>query len=248
MSALMLDPASGSSVGLLVAGLIVLVGAVVQGSIGYGLNLLAGPLLALIDPALVPVPVLMIACVQAALAVVREHKHTEWRGVGWAMVGRLPGNVLGVLAVASLPLAQFNIVIGVSVLVCVGLSMLSLKLSPTRPGLVVAGAASGAFGTASSIGGPPIALLYQHSTGPVVRATLGAYFLLASISSVVTLLIAGQVRVEHLSAAAVLLPFMLAGFAASGPLRKFLRGPRLRYAVLGVAAASAMFLILRNLF
>ncbi|MCP3802181.1 sulfite exporter TauE/SafE family protein [Allokutzneria sp. A3M-2-11 16] len=234
-------------VGLLVAGLVVLVGALVQGSVGYGLNLLAGPLLALIDPMLVPVPVLMIACVQAALAVAREHKHTDWRGVGWAMVGRLPGNVLGVLAVAALPLAQFNIAIGVSVLICVGLSLLSLKLTPTRPGLVVAGAASGAFGTASSIGGPPIALLYQHSTGPVVRATLGAYFLLASISSVLTLWIAGQVRVEHLGAAAVLLPFMLAGFAVSSPLRKFLRGPRLRYAVLAVAAVSATFLVLRNI-
>ncbi|MFB9903926.1 sulfite exporter TauE/SafE family protein [Allokutzneria oryzae] len=236
------------SVGLLIAGVVILAGAVIQGAVGYGLNLLAGPLLALIDPMLVPVPVLMIACVQAALAVLREHRHTDWRGVGWAMLGRVPGNVLGVLAVAALPLTQFNLVIGLSVLACVGLSLLSLRLEPTRPGLVVAGVASGAFGTASSIGGPPIALLYQHSSGPTVRATLGAYFLLASVSSVVTLWIAGQVRVEHLGAAAVLLPFMLAGFAVSGPLRKFLGGSRLRYAVLAVAGVSAAFLVVRNAF
>ncbi|MDQ3385935.1 MAG: sulfite exporter TauE/SafE family protein, partial [Actinomycetota bacterium] len=34
----------------------VLVGALVQGSIGFGLNLIAAPVLALVDPDLVPGP------------------------------------------------------------------------------------------------------------------------------------------------------------------------------------------------
>ena len=228
---------------LVVAGLIVLIGAVVQGAVGYGLNLISGPLLALLDPVFVPVPVLLIACALAAALTVRELSSVQWRGVGWAMVGRIPGNLLGLLALVLLPVTGFNLVIGITVLACVVLSVVTWRPRITRPSLVVAGTASGAFGTVSAIGGPPIALLYQNESGPTVRATLSAFFLLASVSSVTTLAVAGQVRGEHLVAAAALLPFIAGGFLVSGPLRTVLSGGRLRIAVLGVAAASAVVLI-----
>ncbi|OZM72384.1 sulfite transporter TauE/SafE [Amycolatopsis antarctica] len=236
------------STGLLLAGLVVFAGSVVQGGVGFGLNLIAAPILALIDPELVPVPVLLIACAQAGLTVLRERRETHWPGVGWAMAGRLPGNLLGVLALASLPLAGFTIAVGLSVLACVALSLLTWQPAITRSSLVIAGAASGAFGTAASIGGPPMALLYQNSAGPRMRATLGAYFLFSSVSSVLTLTIAGQVTVRHLWAALVLLPFMGLGFLVSSPLRRFLDDGRIRYAVLAVAAGSALLLVARGVF
>ena len=40
---------------IVVAGLVVAVGALVQGTVGFGLALVAAPLLAILDPALVPV-------------------------------------------------------------------------------------------------------------------------------------------------------------------------------------------------
>ncbi|MFC5287923.1 sulfite exporter TauE/SafE family protein [Actinokineospora guangxiensis] len=232
---------------LLAAGGIVLIGAVVQGAVGYGLNLIAGPLLALLDPVFVPVPILLIACFLAGAYALRELRAVQWHGVGWAMVGRVPGNLLGVLALALLPVSGFNLVIGATVLLCVVLSVLTWRPRVTRPGLVVAGTASGAFGTVSAIGGPPMALLYQNESGPAVRATLNAFFLVASVSSVVTLAVAGQVRGEHLVAGAMLLPFIAVGYLVSGPLRDLLAGPRLRVAVLGVAGASALVLIGRSI-
>jgi hypothetical protein len=228
---------------LLVAGFIMLAGAIVQGVVGYGLNLLAGPLMALVDPALVPVPLLLVACGNAVLGATRERGHIRWRDVWWALGGRIPGNVLGVLAVAALPARGFNLVVGASVLVCVALSLMTWQPRLNRSSLVVAGAASGAFGTTSAIGGPPIALLYQNSEGPAVRSTLGVYFLLSSVSSVLTLLVVGQVHVAHLWAALVMVPFMAAGFALSGPLRKYVDGPRLRVGILGIAAVAAVLLV-----
>lgn len=232
---------------LAVAGMVVLVGSIVQGAVGFGLNLIGGPLLALLDPVFVPVPVLLIACVLAAALTLRELRSVEWRGVGWAMVGRVPGNLLGLLALVLLPVAGFNLVIGATVLVCVVLSVITWRPKVTAPNLVVAGTASGAFGTVSAIGGPPIALLYQNQAGPTVRATLNAFFLIAALSSVATLAVAGQVRGEHLTAAAALTPFVAVGFLISGPARNLLSGARLRAAVLGIAAASALGLIIRSL-
>ncbi|WP_436496606.1 sulfite exporter TauE/SafE family protein [Actinokineospora sp. HUAS TT18] len=232
---------------LLVAGLIMMIGAAVQGTIGFGLNLIAGPILALIDPMLVPVPVLFAGTALAAMMMVRERGAVSWSGVGWAMLGRLPGNLLGVLALAMLPASGFNLVIGLSVVVCVVLSVITWNPQPTRPALVVAGTASGAFGTIASIGGPPIALVYQNQTGPTIRSTLSAFFLLASISSLITLAATGHVEQRHLTAAAFLVPFLFAGMLISGPLRKHVEGPRLRVGVLAVATASALLLIGRSL-
>lgn len=232
---------------LFLGGLILMVGALVQGTVGYGMNLVAAPALALIDPELVPVPLLLVSSTHALLTAARESSHTDWPGVGWTMLGRVPGTVLGVLAVALLPQGPFSLVVGLSVLLCVGLSLISWRPRPTPRALVIAGVAGGTFGTAATIGGPPVALVYQHADGPTLRATMAAYFALGSIFSVVALAVGGQVHAEPLVKAAQLLPFLIAGFALSGPLRRYLDAGWTRTAVLVVAAASACALIVRGL-
>ncbi|ASR36448.1 sulfite transporter TauE/SafE [Prauserella marina] len=230
----------------LLVGLVVAVGAIVQGAVGYGMNLLAVPLAALIEPAFIPVPLMLIASTHGLLTMVREYRDIDWRGVWWAMSGRVPGTALGVLAVATLADGPFSMVVGTAVLTCVVLSVLSWRPRPDPGPLLVAGVASGTFGTAASIGGPPIALLYQHSSGPRIRATLAACFGLGTLLSLAGLGIGGQLHPHQFVLAAWLLPFLLAGFLLSGPLRRWLDGGRIRVAVLGVAAISATMLILRG--
>ncbi|MGW9306730.1 sulfite exporter TauE/SafE family protein [Saccharomonospora azurea] len=231
---------------ILLAGAAVFAGALVQGSVGYGMNLVAAPLLALVDPRLVPVPLLVVALAHAALAFGREFRDVDWRGVGYVMVGRLPGTALGVLAVALLAERPFAAIVGAAVLACVVLSVVSWTPRPTPGALVVAGVASGTFGTASSIGGPPIALLYQHESGPRIRATLAVCFGVGSSLSLLALGVAGQVHGYQLTTVLWLLPFLVAGFLLSGPARRFLYGRRMRVAVLSVAAASALALLARS--
>jgi len=202
---------------LLIAGAVVAFGAVVQGAVGYGMALIAAPILALIDPTLVPVPVLMLASAHS------------------------------VLAVLTLSQRAFSLLIGLCVLAFVGLSLLVWRPQPRPGSLVLAGMASGAGGTAASIGGPPIALLYQNATGPRVRGTMSAYFVLGSLTSVAALAGAGQVTSDVLLSTAALLPFVIVGFVLSGPARRVLDDGRTRTAVLGVAAASAVLLIARSL-
>jgi hypothetical protein len=228
---------------IVLAGLVVAFGAFVQGTVGFGLALVAAPLLVLLDPALVPVPLLLLATVHALLMLRRELADTDWADVGWALVGRLPGVALGVLAVALLPARWFAAAVATTVLVCAGLSVLRWRPQPTPPALVVAGVVSGAGGTASAIGGPPVALLYQDAGGPRVRATLGAYFAAGSVLSLAGLALAGQVDRDGLLAAALLLPFMVAGFAVSTPARRLLDRGWTRPAVLAVAVGGALALL-----
>jgi uncharacterized membrane protein YfcA len=229
-----------------VAGLVVALGGLLQGLIGFGLALVAVPLLALLDPALVPVPVLVVASAHAMMSLVREFGHVDWRGVGWAMLGRLPGTVVGIWIVDSLDPKSFGIVVGAAVLACVLLSVISWRPQPTPPSLVTAGVASGSFGTATSIGGPMVALLYQNQSGPQVRATLAAFFTLGSVVSIIGLTATGNVTSHQLWAGLALIPFLVAGFLLSGPLRKRFDAGGIRTPMLVVAGASAVVLIVRS--
>ncbi|SFB57831.1 hypothetical protein SAMN05216266_12166 [Amycolatopsis marina] len=236
------------SVTLVLAGIVVLVGALVQGAAGFGMNLIAAPLLTLADPQLVPVPLLLIAAAHAVLSMAREWHDIDWRGVGWAMLGRLPGTALGVLAVATLAPRPFAAIVGASVLLCGLLSVTSWRPTPTPGPLLLAGVASGTFGTAASIGGPPLALLYQHSSGRQIRATLAACFAVGTVISLAGLGLGGQIETAHLVFGSVLLPFLVAGFALSGPARRILDAGRTRATVVTIAMASALVLLVRSLF
>jgi hypothetical protein len=231
---------------LAVAGFVVALGGLLQGLIGFGLALVAVPLLALLDPALLPVPVLMVATAHASMSLAREFGHVDWRGVGWAMLGRLPGTLVGIWIVDSLDPRGFGLVVGGSVLACVLLSITTWRPEPLPKSLVTAGFASGSFGTATSVGGPMVALLYQNQAGPQVRATLGAFFVLGSGASIIGLLAAGQVTSHQLWAGLALIPFLIAGFLLSGPLRKKFDAGGIRTPMLIVAGASAVVLIVRS--
>ena len=230
---------------VVLAGLVVAVGALVQGTVGFGIALVAAPLLALLDPQLVPVPLLLVTMVHALLTLRREHGDTDWRGVGWALLGRVPGVALGVLAVTVLPPRWFAVFVALIVLGCAGLSMLRWSPRPTPPALVVAGVVSGAGGTASAIGGPPVALLYQSERGPRVRSTMAAYFIAGSALSIAGLAVGGEVSVDAVRTAALMLPFMVLGFAVSSPARRLLDRGWTRPAVLALAIGGAVALLIQ---
>lgn len=232
---------------LLVAGAAVLVGALVQGAAGFGLGLLASPVVALVDPGLVPVALLVVTAALPLLTVWRERSAVHWGGVGWAMVGRLPGTAVGVWAVARLAPSALGAAVAVTVLAAVGASLVRWRPRPTAPALVVGGFASGVFGTATSVGGPPVALLYQGSSGPQVRATLGTFFFAGIVVSLAALALTGQVESGDVLAGVLLLPAMALGFALSGPLRRVVDRGRTRPVVLGLSAVSALVLLLRAL-
>lgn len=232
---------------LLVAGAAVMVGAAVQGSVGLGLGLLAAPVFALVDPTLVPGTILLTTSVLPMLTSLRERQDVDWRGLGFALLGRAPGTAVGVYIVATQPPSTTALVVAVVVLGAVALSVTTWEARPTPRALIAAGMISGVGGTATSIGGPPVALLYQRSGGPTLRATMGMYFLIGNVSSLLALAAAGQVVERDVTRFMLLLPFLLTGFLLSGPLRRHVDGSRLRVAVLVVSAGSAVLLLVRTL-
>jgi uncharacterized protein len=233
---------------LLVLALAVTAGAMVQGTVGLGLGLLAAPVVTLVDASLMPGVMLWLASALPVLTLAREWRETDWRGLGWAFVGRVPATALGVWVVAAVSAQVLGLLVGVMVLVAVVLTARVVRL-PVRPAVLAgAGVVSGVSGTATSIGGPPLALVYQHVAGPRLRATLGGYFLGGGLLSLVGLAAGGQLTARHGWTALVLAPCLPLGFVLAAAFRDRLDAHRnrTRTAVLVVCAASALVLIVRS--
>ncbi len=232
---------------LVFCGLAALIGAVVQSSVGLGVGLVATPVVTMLFPSLMPGAILVMALLLPVATLAQEFGHADLRGIGWAFAGRVAGTPAGVWLVAAVPDRALGVVIGFFVLAALAATSWTREVPRNRRTLAAAGLVSGTTGTASGIGGPPIALLYQRESGPRVRATLAVYFIVGALLSLVTLAAAGQLPAVQVVAGLALMPFVLVGFAAAGPLRRYLDAGRLRAALLIVVGSSAVALIVRNL-
>lgn len=215
-------------------------GSFVQGSVGFGHNLVAAPVFALVDERMVPGPAIASAGVLVLLTVVRDRSGLHLGEVGTALVGRVPGTILAALAVAALPAQDLAVFFALLVLVAVGITASGVGVRPTRATLVGAGAVSGFMGTATSIGGPPMAMLYAGETGRRLRGTLAGFFLTGIAMSLVALVVTGSFGAEELRLSLLPLPAIALGFALSSWGARRLDAGRTRPAVLAVAAFSAV--------
>ena len=223
------------------------VGAFVQGAVGFGSALVAAPLLWLLNPLFVPAPVIMAACLLTLLVMLREPKNIELRTVGWAALGRVPGTALGVWTLRALPAPLVGQCFAALVLLAVGLLVFEKGPERSRGNMFAAGLVAGVMGTVTSVGGPPIALMFRDATGPVLRSTLSAYFLLSTAMSLSGLWLAGLLSERELTAFVVLVPGTCVGVAASRLAHGYLDRGRTRAALLGVSALGALSVWVRAL-
>lgn len=222
------------------------VGAAVQGSVGFGMNLVAVPVLALLDPSLLPATLVLAGLPVSILMTRREYHAIDRRGLGWIFAGRIPGTVLGAWVVSVASPDALSVIVGATVMIAAAASSREMYVRVNARTSAAAGFASGTMGTAAAIGGPPLALLYQRHDGPVLRSTLAASFLLGTVFSVAALALAGLVESRHLIVAGLLTPAIAMGIMISNRVAAAIDSRWLRPAVLGVAVITGVAAILRG--
>jgi uncharacterized membrane protein YfcA len=232
---------------IIVAMLSMGVGALLQGMSGLGLNLFAAPILIMVQPRLVPGPIMAGAVLLTVMMTLRDRTGLDLRGVGWMAAGMLPGTILASFLLPVIPHKTLALVLGSLVLAGVLLSLTGLHFPPKRWVLVLAGFVSGLSGTLASIGAPPVALVNQDMEPRKLRATLSGYFILSGITSMVALVPAGRMGAVEVGLALWLFPGVIIGFLGSGLLVNRLPGPAMRYVVLALSGLSALVLILQQI-
>jgi uncharacterized protein len=231
---------------VLLIGLVAVLGAYVQAVVGLGLGLLTAPVVALVAPSLVPVLPLWLALLISGLNLVDEHEHIDWRSTVWSLPARVPGTFVGAWLVVSFTEKQIGLVLAVMVLLAVALSVRTIDVPLNPVSLATAGFVAGATGTATSIGGPPIALLYQRGVPEVVRATLSVFFFVGVIISLSGLAISGSLDREPSLLALTMAPGVVVGYVAGRRTRGSVDGDAFRRGVLVACTVSALILLVRS--
>jgi uncharacterized protein len=234
-------------VALLAAALATLVGATIQGGLGFGMNLVTVPVLALVLPESLPVAVILLG-VPISISMVRHERAAVDRpGIAWLAAGRLPGSAAGAWIVAVVSIQVLQRLVGLLVLAFVVASAVAPAIPVRRSTQAAAGAVSGLTGTAAGIGGPPVALLYQHHPGPAMRSTLAASFFIGTIVSLGALGIAGAIRAPQVVLGLGLAPLVLLGARLGRRSHALLDRGWLRTAVLVFSAVSALVVLVDSM-
>lgn len=229
----------------LLIGLAVFISAFAQGCSGMGFAMLSAPIVTLFAPGLIPVMLLVLMIPLNAYVGWRERAAIDWRGVKLISIGRFAGTFLGLWILLVVNLHQLSLLIGWSTLIAAVVALLSPSFDLGRAGLGLVGLITGVTETSTGVGGPPLALAYQHKSGAVLRSTVALCFLVGEVISLIVLMIGGKVGPDTLLVSVQMLPFLVLGSYASKFVHHRLDGPLLRYLVLGFSSISGIVVILQ---
>src|SRR2546423_6012683 len=210
--------------------LITLLGATVNGALGYGFSSITVPVALLfhtnrvLNPALVWIEVVLNAYV---LWVNRASVPQVWRRVVPIMVGLAPGVVLGTSLLHRvqpgwLKLATFAVLLPLILLQAAGVRR---PIKAERPVGLAFGGALGVVYSVTTISGPPLAVMLSNQgfTKRDFRAGLGLVRLAESTFTAVAYYFAGMFSIES----AGLLPYILPSLLVGIPLGvRVIRHPR----------------------
>ena len=232
---------------LAAATVIVFVGSATQASIGVGLGLMAAPTLSLMDEAFIPGAIVLVNLPLTIGIASRERDAVDWT-IMRAIPARAIGALVGIWLIIEGGQRAIAIVIGCAVLLAVVSSLTGLHVRPTPRNQLIAGGAAGLSGTVAGMGGPPMAIAYQHSDPAVLRASIAAFNMVSVVLlSIPMLVLAGVIGWREVQLAAVLILGVSAGLWVGKHFITRLRPERVRLLVLAVCAASALILLTRQL-
>ncbi len=215
-----------------------------HGVVGYGIGLVALPVMAFVIPERVPQVLLLIAMPTVLWMALRERKQLRVGAMAWVLGGRVLGTAGGVFLVAILSVRLLQLTFGVMTLLtaaALAFSGVTIRLSRRRQ--ITVGVVSGLMATTAGVGGPPVAVLYADRTGSELRAMMAGVLLVGNLMSLTALGLAGRLRMADLALATALVVPLTAGLVLSRLLVTVVDAGYVRTAVLTVSALAAVVLI-----
>jgi uncharacterized protein len=230
---------------LILALFTVTLAAALQKLLGFGLGIIAAPILVLIEPAFIPAPILLLGLLLSLLTALQNHRNIALGSIRVALSGRFIGSLLAVLLLLLLPPVFFTLLFSLLIIVSVLLTYSRWQIRYSARNLFIGGFFSGLAGTATSIGGPPIAMVYQNSKLCTVRAELSLFFLCSTIVSLLLLIITGNFSYYQLQLALPLMPAVLLGFVLTGWLEQYFKAHHLKPATALLSLTACLLILLQ---
>ncbi|MER6996765.1 sulfite exporter TauE/SafE family protein [Streptomyces sp. NPDC000410] len=223
--------------------LVVAVAAFVQGASGLGFALIVAPVAGLLAPELLPVFLLAVMIPLNLHVAWRERAALDLRGAGWITAARLAATPGGLALLWLIPESSLGLYVGLATVLAALVSLAAPAFTPGRAAYLGAGVVTGLTETATGVGGPPLALVYQHRPPAELRATVAACFLTGELASLALLFATGRADPAQLKWVALMLPALALGVWLSRLVHERADARRMRMFVLGFALVSGVVLM-----
>lgn len=179
------------------------IASLVRSTLGFGESLIAVPLFLLFLPVEIAVPLsVMLSIIIALIVIIQDHKKIHFNSAKWLILYAIPGIPLGIVILIYGSEVFIKVVLGV-LITLYALYSLFAKSNKTlkkdnKSWLFVCGFLSGVLGGAYGLNGPPLVVYgnMRQWTPKHFRATLQAYFLPASLITVIGYYAKGLITVE----------------------------------------------------
>jgi uncharacterized membrane protein YfcA len=232
---------------MLAAFLVMFLAAIVQGTVGMGMGVLATPLLILIEPRLVPGPFIL-----SAFSVVFPMVYREWESIDIsklkpALLGYIPGSLVAAAGLNWIPRSELSLLFGIMILLALVMSVVGWRIKFTSSRVFSVGMISGLMGTIAGMSGPAMAILLQDEEGPRLRGMLAGFFVTAGLISVGVLIWIGFIGWEEAKLALLLMPAPVLGFLLSSYFTPYLDRGYTRPAVLVISFFTVILVFARYL-
>ncbi|UZG60359.1 TSUP family transporter [Rhodococcus opacus] len=228
--------------------LITTAAAIVQGSLGLGLGLVASPGLILVDPGFVPLPLLTAALIASLWTCWRDRQAGIADKFIWTLVGIPVGIPIGILLLKILPPSILMLGLGLMVLVMAPAAAFAKSgIRPTGVHLGVGSLFSAVAGATVALPGPTVALVYNQLPPALLRMTMAVYLSIVQTIAIAALLFSGAAHGNAIMLIALTVPGTVIGLAVSGPVARWMNPRVARAAVVVVCIGAGASLTIKAL-
>lgn len=224
-----------------------------QSVTGFGLVVVAAPLLMFFYDAKLTIVLMLIlaACGNAAQSILLR-RDAQYRTVGELILGSWLGQPIGFFIYSLFPADNLKLLVSTAVIISLLLMQLSKRrIEECRRNTFICGLLSGIMAMTTGMAGPPLAMYFAYTAMEprVQRATLVTFFCISNISSVITFLLGGVDPSPALAEIRYLLPALAVGILCGHLSFRYVPAKLFRnliFAILYFTCLYTIFTVLRG--
>jgi uncharacterized membrane protein YfcA len=178
---------------IILANLIMAIGASVQTVAGFGMSLIALPLLLGLDASLAPGPILFSQFLLVLCLSSLDPRAADRGTLLVAGAAAAAGTVAGLYLLSAVSAPQFVLLTACVLVGVSAMTLLRVDIGLSMTNVFVAGFLCGFCGTTTSVSGPPLVAVMSGSRRPAeIRATLALFLLFSTVLSLAGLAAVGK--------------------------------------------------------
>ncbi|MCF7810266.1 sulfite exporter TauE/SafE family protein [bacterium] len=210
---------------IIIGAIVIFLGALTQGTTGFGFGLISIPVLIMMLPPVMVIPILtLISLILTTIVLYETRKHIQIKRITPLIISGICGLPFGAYILKTIDPNILKIIIGFIIVAFSIAQIKGYKRTVKNEGLAFLpiGFTSGLLNTSTALSGPPVILFFinQDVKKEVFRANIITYFTVVNIFSIIVLLLNGVITESVIKYSLVFLPSVLMGVTAGIKLSK----------------------------